>query len=145
MLAQAMDRLQEHVQGQGMEQALAGLCRRLAAVLERENADLRNGETSRLSEHARQKDLLQLDIMRMSERCADLEAMQDLLREELLQLQALLQENARLLRLHLEAAEEFARHVEDSIRARTSDGTYAPDEVRNGGRGRSATHGYGAW
>ncbi len=144
-MMQAMERLaqarEQSPPADGLPELLGGLCQRLARVLEEENADLRNGSMDRLAEHARRKDMLQLDIMRLMERGGDQEALRDLLREELQALRAALDENARLLELHLGAAREFARHVEETIRDHASDGTYAPGSLLRGGSGR----GYGAW
>jgi len=117
--------------------ALSGLLARLAGVLERENADLRGNDLSRFAEHARQKDLLHLDIARLAHSIKD-DAGHDqtVARQELERVKGLLAENARLLDVHLGATREFAGYVEDAIRNSASDGTYTRDGLagrRDGG------------
>ncbi len=119
-------------------QALMGLCQRLEEALEQENASLREGDMRDLTEHARRKELLLLDIMRLTRRHGD--AVPAPLHDRLTALRKRLHENARLLDMQLRASRELAQYMEDGIRKRESDGTYSPGTLlgRNG-------RGYGAW
>ncbi|GEM_PF-4064675 len=132
--------------GAAAEQMLARLCRRLRQVLEQENELLQRGAagpagTAALAETARQKDLLQLDILRLGERCTNLQALQEEMRAELMELRAALEENARLLALHLNAAQELARHLEQDLRRRSSDGTYTPGSLHAASAGAASADG----
>ena len=120
----------------GLPETFVKLLTRLVEVLERENADLRNNDLSMFPEYVRQKDLLLLDLSRLSRMHGDSPQLRALLDDELRRVKETLAENARLLELHLGAAREFASFLEDSIRRHRSDGTYSRTVARGG---------YGKW
>ena len=123
---------------------LAGLCQRLEEALENENASLRRGDMREITEHARRKELLLLDIMRLTQRHGDEPPAS--LRDRLATLQERLRENARLLQMQLRASRELAQYMEEGIRRQESDGTYSPGSLRSsGGAPWRGGGGYGAW
>jgi hypothetical protein len=125
---------------QGLESSLRGLVLRLLELLEREGGDLRAGRLEALEEHARQKDLLLVDLARLSALVRDPSALSPALREDMKRLRAALDENRALIARHLKAAREFAAFVEDTIRRRSTDGTYSRRAVR-GSAGRAGGDG----
>ncbi len=123
---------------QGLVAAFERIARRLEDVLERERQDLRRNDHERFAEYARQKDLLHMDILRLSETFGPRWPHHQALRETMERLKASLDENARLLELHMKAAGEIAGYLEDTMRRMHSDGTYS----RSAGRRKK---GYGSW
>ncbi len=130
---------------QGLEVALEGVATRLLEILEQECRDLRANRLEALEDHARQKDLLLVDLARLSRLVGHPAGLPATVRARLTQVKASLEENRRLLAWHLEASREFATFIEDAIRRRRTDGTYSRKAVRpvgtGGGHGADAADG----
>jgi hypothetical protein len=113
-------------------ESLRDLLGRLHAVLREEHECLRRNDLSMLEEHARQKDMLLLDISRFIPRAQALPELQSLLARELEDLHAALEENREALARQLAAARDFSAFLEDCIRRHASDGTYSRRRRRYG-------------
>ncbi len=113
-------------------ESLRELLGRLHAVLREEHEYLSRNDLSMLEEHARQKDMLLLDISRFIPRARALPELQALLARELEGLHAALEENREVLSRQLAAARDFGAFLEDCIRRHASDGTYSRRRKRYG-------------
>ncbi len=120
----------EQTAAQGLETALESVATRLLDLLARECRDLKANRLEALDDHARQKDLLLVDLARLSRLMGDPAALPEPVRARLAEVKAALEENRRLLARHLEASREFAAFIEDAIRRRRTDGTYTRKAVR---------------
>ena len=112
--------------------SLRELLGRLHAVLREEEEYLRHNDLSMLEEHARQKDMLLLDISRFIPRAQGSPELQQVLARELDDLRAALDENREALARQLAAARDFGAFLEDCIRRHASDGTYSRRRRRYG-------------
>ncbi len=113
-------------------ESLRELLGRLHAVLRDEEEHLRRNDLSMLEEHARQKDMLLLDISRFIPRAQAVPELQQVLSRELDDLRAALEENREALARQLAAARDFGAFLEDCIRRHASDGTYSRRRKRYG-------------
>lgn len=113
-------------------ESLRDLLGRLHAVLREEEEHLRRNDLSMLEEHARQKDMLLLDISRFIPRAQGSPELQQVLARELDELRTALDENREALARQLAAARDFGAFLEDCIRRHASDGTYSRRRKRYG-------------
>ena len=125
----------EQTTAQGLEAALEGIAERLLDLLAQECRDLKANRLEALDDYARQKDLLLVDLARLSRLVGDPAGLPAQVRARLAEVKAGLEENRRLLARHLEASREFAAFIEDAIRRRSTDGTYSRKAVRPAGAG----------
>jgi len=120
----------------GLRDSFRAMLDRLEDILKREIEDLRQNEYSRFAEYTRQKDLLLLDISRLTAGMGDDPDWRGEMADDLKRLRNVLEENSAVINLYLDTAREFADSIEDIIRRNSSDGTYTR-------KGNMA--GYGRW
>jgi flagellar biosynthesis/type III secretory pathway chaperone len=120
----------------GLRDSFRAMLDRLEDILKQEIEDLRQNEYSRFAEYTRQKDLLLLDISRLTAGMGKDSDWRSEMANELKRLRNVLEENSAVINLYLATAREFADSIEDIIRRNSSDGTYTR-------KGNMA--GYGRW
>lgn len=106
-----------------MEAVLTQAINRLEAVLAGETNALSEGRRVNLGEIANRKNQSLLELSRIA-RGIEPGTMSDGLRDRLATLRARLDDNGRVLQLHVEATEEIAGIISRSLAERESDGTY---------------------
>lgn len=97
---------------------------RLEAVLAGETTALRAGRRVDLGETSNRKNQSLLELSRIA-RGLDMGTASDTLRERLATLRSRLEDNRRVIQLHMEATDEIAGLISRQIEAAESDGTYA--------------------
>lgn len=106
-----------------MEAVLIQAINRLEGILAGETEALRSGRRIDLSEVTNCKNQSLLEMTRIS-RGLDPSAVTPVLRERLGTLKNRLEENSRVLTLHMEAASEISGIIAQSLKDAESDGTY---------------------
>ena len=106
-----------------LEAVLTQAINRLEAVLAGETNALSAGRRVNLNEIANRKNQSLLELSRIA-RGIELETMSDTLRGRLGTLRERLDDNGRVLRLHMEATEEISGIISRTLVERESDGTY---------------------
>lgn len=107
-----------------MEAVLTQAINRLEAVLAGETNALREGRTINLVDTSNRKSQSLLELSRIS-RGIDPGSATPHLRTKLNTLRARLDENSRVLKLHMEATDEIARLIARTLEEAESDGTYS--------------------
>ncbi|MFD2236338.1 flagellar protein FlgN [Aureimonas populi] len=106
-----------------MEAVLTQAINRLEAVLAGETTALRAGRRIDLGETSNRKNQSLLELTRIA-RGLDLGTVTDGLQDRLSTLRARLEDNRRVLQLHMEATDEIAGLISRQMAAAESDGTY---------------------
>lgn len=107
-----------------MEAVLTQAINRLEAVLAGETMALQAGDHAGLGDIANRKNQSLLELSRIS-RGIEVSSMSDGMRDRIGTLRSRLDDNRRLLELHIEATSEVAGLIAQSIADAESDGTYA--------------------
>lgn len=110
------------------DRALVLLAIRLEAVLGEELAHISRGDFAALENLIERKSMLALDLDRLaSQFCSNLS---ECARRTLHDIRSQIENNAVLLREHIDAVGEISRIIADTLQSETSDGTYSSSAAR---------------